>query len=324
MRHNDELNSLEVDVFISTDHPDYEPGHGVEAGLLLLFADAYRFGTSMEVRFTRYDSRERRRVLDRVPDEVTEGARTHGVLLAHTKEGIIAHGEAAELYARLAGLGPTERDALAPLEREGRLSLAGLSFLLGTRLWLRHEVLWLLRNSPRADGVLYGADLPEDRIAFQESVAFGSMALAVTKLVHIMAGDVDEMSLPSILTPHSLVWDLEARMPGRIRVVGAVAPLTVTPGARLRVLARPREQIGADGAELGEDARVLVASGGREATKLLVYTQDVRERVSDLVSPVASHLSAKYGLYVCVIPFTTDELAEEVAVRMSRARQLRP
>lgn len=68
--------------FIATDHPDYEPGHGIKALTLLLLSDAYKNGASMEFRFTRYDHNSQTRVKDRIPHQLVNLFNENGVTLS--------------------------------------------------------------------------------------------------------------------------------------------------------------------------------------------------------------------------------------------------
>src|ERR1035437_1867615 len=103
-KYNETFNGIEVDVFITTDHPDYEEGHGTKAIMTLILSDAYRNGTSMEVRFTRFDSKERTRVANNIPRNLVHTLNSFGIKLQKQGEGIITHDESINIFSSLLGI----------------------------------------------------------------------------------------------------------------------------------------------------------------------------------------------------------------------------
>ncbi|MBK9300593.1 MAG: hypothetical protein IPN14_08300 [Bacteroidetes bacterium] len=51
-RHNERINGIEVEVFLTSDHSNYEQGHGLKAALVLLFSEAHKNGSSLCLKFS--------------------------------------------------------------------------------------------------------------------------------------------------------------------------------------------------------------------------------------------------------------------------------
>lgn len=176
IRYKRELNGLLVDVFIATDHPSYEAGNGVRALTMLILSDAYRNGGSMGLTFTPNVNR------GKVPDELVDLAKEYGISLEHASEGKISHDEATNLFASLIGLPLDIKDLTHNLEISGVITLEGLSFVIASGIWTIEEATWILKNSPRPEGTIFGNDLPENRLLYLESLSYGRAALAISRL----------------------------------------------------------------------------------------------------------------------------------------------
>lgn len=321
IRYNEEFNGLEVDVFICTDHPNYQPGHGVRALTLLLLSDAYRNGGSMEIRFTRHDSKTGRRVPDKVPPELLTLASEFGIAFCQGKEGIIANDEAVKLYSFIVGLSSEVRKAIDRYQTEDRLTLQGLCYLLGTRIWTIEEASWILLNFPRPEGVLFGADLPENRLNYLESVSYGRSALLATKLYNRLKTDTQGDEGESFVLLNNFTWLFETTGNVTLDWEASGRSLSFTPGEIIEVLSMPRVVLPEEVSYIINDVKMFLSHSKQKTRKFLLYSFDFRALKG--VNEIAKQVEEKTEIGILISPFTCRELDYEVDWRMSRGRILR-
>ena len=320
-RYNEEFNGLEIDVFISTDHPDYEPGHGVRALMILLLSDAYKSGSTMEIRFTRFDPKTRKRVHDRIPNQLNVLLRKNKIRLSKYKEGIITHTESVNLYASILGLTSELKEKIKKYEAEEILSLQGICYLISSRLWTIEEASWILVNCPRPEGVLFGRDVPEDRLKYLESISYGRAALAVTKFQNKLENNIGENEGDSLVKVDGLLWKIVPNQPSEIDWSISLESIQIKKGDNITVLSRPRRFMLNRNQLITEDVNTLISNTKDNSRKILLYSSDF-SKVSKF-KEIVNRIKDKTGIEILLFPFSSKELDEEVNDRMSRAKILR-
>lgn len=319
-RHNEQFNGLEVDAFISTDHPDYEHGHGIKALTLLLLSDAYKNGASMEFRFTRHDHNSQTRVKDKIPHQLVNLFNENGVTLSKKEQSIITHFEAVSLYAHLVGLTTDVIEKIKEYQNEERLSLQGVCFLISSRLWAIDEAKWILFNAPRPEGILFGRDVPEDRLKYEESLSFGRAAVAVSKLRQklensiVNEGDTTaqiENQLFHIISHQAAELDWSITTPN----------VQLNEGEEITVLSRPRRFFPQMNQLIEDDLKPLLSSLKNANKKFLLYSEDFMEVKN--YKKLAQEVKKQNNIEILVLPFTTNELDNEVNKRMRKAKVIR-
>jgi len=321
IRHNEAMNALEVDVFLNTDHPEYEPGHGVRALAVLLLSDAYRNGASMEIRFTRWDRDTRQRIPVRLLGPLAELARSSGISFVRAAEGVIAHQEAVRLYAALVGLPAQAIQAVERYEASRFLTLEGLCYLVSAGLWTVEEASWIVLNFPEPHRVLFGADVPEVRLPYVEALSYGRAALAATRLCQrLTGGDVEAQGSCGVEIVGA-AWRITPHDPCELGWAVSGDALSLVSGQPIVVLSRPRILFPDEEKRILEETRSFPASDNG-ATRFLLYASD-HGRLSDLRG-LAAQVASETGIGILILPFTCQELDEEVDRRMARARVLRP
>ncbi|MEK9148767.1 MAG: SMI1/KNR4 family protein [Candidatus Desantisbacteria bacterium] len=321
IRYDEEFNGLEVDVFICTDHPNYQPGHGVQALTLLLLSDAYRNGGSMEIRFTRHDSKAGGRVPDRIPPELLILASEFGIVFCQGKEGIITHDEAVKLYSFIIGFSIEVRKAIDRYQTEDRLTLQGLCYLLSTRIWTVEEASWVLLNFPRPEGVLFGADLPEDRLSYLESVSYGRSALLATKLYNRLKINAQGNDRECLVSVNNLTWLFKTIRNVTLDWEVSGRSLSFTPGEIIEVLSSPRGVSPEEISYIVDDVKMFLSHSKQKTRKFLLYSSDFRDIKG--ANEIAKQVEEKTGISILIAPFKCRELDYEVERRMSRGRILR-
>ncbi|MCW3129368.1 MAG: SMI1/KNR4 family protein [Methanophagales archaeon] len=322
VRYKRELNGLLIDVFIATDHPNYEEGHGVRALTMLILSDAYRSGGSMELTFTRNVNN------GKVPDELVDLAAQYGISLEQAAEGKVSHEEATNLFAALIGLPSEVQELVRNLQEAGTLTLEGLSYVIASGIWTIEEATWILINAPRPEGVLLGTDFPENRLLYLESLSYGRAALAITRLQQrILVGLREEVSPEQQENIHCLVEPkgnfciLRSNQEFHLPWLIDDSKLDVQPTQSLIVLPRPRLLMSGDKAELENDIKLLQEKGTGRGIKVLLASAELKDL--DGIQKISEAALQNGGIHLLFPSFTCSELDEEVDKRMARARMVR-
>jgi hypothetical protein len=320
-RHNEGFNGLEVDVFISTDHPDYEPGHGVRALMILLLSDAYKNGATMEIRFTRDDSKTEERVPDRIPNQLMTLFKENKIDLSKHEEGIITHNESVNLYASILGITNELKERIKKYEAEERLSLQGVCYIISSRLWTIEEATWILFNCPRPEGVLFGRDVPEDRMKYLESLSYGRAALAVTKFRNKLENNISENEGDSLLEVDGPLWKIVPKQPSEIDWSISSETVGIIPEEKITVLSRSSRVMPNENQLITEDVNTLISNTKDDSRKFLLYSSDF-SKVSNF-KEIANRIKYRADIEILLLPFNSKELDEKVNEKMSKARVLR-
>jgi hypothetical protein len=320
-RHNEKFNGLEVNVFISTDHPDYEPGHGVRALMMLLLSDAYKNGATMEIRFTRHDPKKGERVPDRIPKHLMTLLGENKIRLSRYEEGIITHNESVNLYASILGITNELKERIKKYEAEERLSLQGVCYIISSRLWTIEEATWILFNCPRPEGVLFGRDVPEDRMKYLESLSYGRAALAVTKFRNKLENNISENEGDSLLEVDGPLWKIVPKQPSEIDWSISSETVGIIPEEKITVLSRSSRVMPNENQLITEDVNTLISNTKDDSRKFILYSSDF-SKVSNF-KEIADRIKSKTDIEILLLPFNSKELDEEVNEKMSKARVLR-
>lgn len=171
VRHSVDNNSLEVDVCMTSDIPEFEEGNGAKVMVSFLLSEAYKCGGSMEIRFS--DNVESHHV----PHTICELARQYDVILEHISEGLITPYEAKKLYVAITEFSPKLRDIIEELANAGNLSRERACYVVHHGLWTRSELEQLILGSNRVDKLLGGESQPEQRLLYQNDILYARTAI---------------------------------------------------------------------------------------------------------------------------------------------------
>lgn len=320
IRYNEEFNGLEVDVFISTDHPNYESGHGIRALMMLLLSDAYKNGATMEMRFTRFIIGQGR-VTDKIPNNLVNLFKENKISLSKYAEGIITHSEAVNLYAAILGIKDDLKGKIREHEKEGRLSLQGLCYIVCSRLWTIEEASWILLNCPRPEGVLFGKDIPEDRIRYLESLSYGRTTLAMTRFRSKLENNIFEKEIESVVEVNGLIWMVIPRQSCELDWSISPDSIQIKPEERIAVLSRPRRISPNEEQLIEEDLLALTLNAKDGSKKFLLYSSDFLN-IKNYIE-IINRIRDKKDTQLIILPLSCKELDEEVNDRMAKARVVR-
>jgi len=318
IRHNENFNGLEVDVFICTDHPDYEPGHGVKALMMLLFSDGYRNGGTMAIRFTRDDHQTKSRVPDKIPVEISNLCNQLGIKIEKPLEGIITHEVSLILFASIVGL---TREAIKKINHYYQLgrdiTLQGVCYLVASRLWTAEEATWLLSNCHRPEAVLFGSDMPEEWFNYQEAISYGRAVIASTKLYKKLSLLHGENDGSCAINVDGEFWQLTPSQDVVLDWLPNGNSVHIKAKSTITILPRPRHPLINEKDKIVEEANHLAKKPG---SKYLLYANDMLklgylEKLQTILN--------KHDMGILLLPYSCRELDDALEQKMSRARVLR-
>lgn len=317
-RYNETFNGTEVDVFLTTDHSDYEEGHGAKALMTLIFSDAYRNGTSMEVRFTRFDSKKRERVPDSIPKNLRLTLNSFGIKLQKQNEGIITHEESINIFSSLLGIQNDVKIKIKELETKNEATLQGICFLINSRVWTIEQINWLILNADRVKGIIFGRDNPENRINYFESLSFGRCALALTKLKEKMEISSDEDVNEVEVETKGAFFQLTSSKSCSIDWLPNNEYFDIEGGETITVISRPRNYWLNLDEQISEDVNAIK---NETKKKIILYNSDILNHTNFISSFQSFNKIA--DLNFLIVPFSSEELDEEVISKMKKARTYR-
>lgn len=320
-KYSEAFNGIEVDVFITTDHPDYEEGNGTKALMTLILSDAYRNGTSMEVRFTRFDKKERARVVDIIPRNLVLTLNSLGIKLQKQSEGVITHDESINIFSSFLGIQEEAKAKIKKLELVNEATLQGVCFLINSRVWTIEQINWLIINSDRVKAIIFGRDNPENRINYTESLSLGRTVCALTKLKEKMETSSDDE-----------VNEVEVKINGEFFHLTSFKSCSIDwrpnneyydieGGETITVLSRPRAKWMDFKKQIIEDITTIRQEKGK---KLILYSCEVLQYENLNGIQAAIGKTEDFGqLEIFIVPVSVEELDEEVITKMKKARTYR-
>ena len=312
LRQDDRRNDTVIDLFECTDHPLYEPGHGVRSLVSLILADAYKASVSMALRFEPVEGLRGKPV----PDSLVELARALEIPLGNPASGVVSSDEGLALFVALSGLSP---EAVARVEEAAGaelISLAAVSYLIVSRCWTAQEVEWILAAAPRPAAILFGDDGVEDWLGWSEAAAYGQAAILGTMFRSSLNGGGEEGVEASACRVQGGLLDLELR---RDAVLAWDSGRPMSRGHRLAVLPLPRAPLGFETALVRADAERVHNAAPPGSEPILLYGA---EAAGVDLEPIEAELR-DLGVTVIVSPYRIADLAEIYNVRLARARRVR-
>lgn len=332
VRHSPDRNCLEVDVCLTSDIPEYEEGSGARVMASFLLSEAYKCGGSMEIRF-RADVEG-----GRVPLALTELAARHQIQLSYVTEGRLAPSESRRLYTAVTDFSPSLQSRIEELTNQGRLSQEKACFVVQRGIWTKAELEHLVFGSSRADAILGGEALPEQRQLYLNDLGHARAAVMGGFLDRKMArrqrGDEAEaVDLEDDVRPlriefddhcYAKVYQSTEDLPIPWVVNGGIDSVMVPLDSQAVILIRARDAIGLKH-QLADD--LALARQMKELTVL----QDPKSQIGvlvprdfeDLPKTDIERLEAeaqRMGIHILICPETSTALNTDAMRRMATSR----
>lgn len=330
VRHNRLNNCLEVDVFLTAHISEYDPLAGAHALAAFLLSEAYKCGSSMELKFTRHVEG------GAVPRELRDVALGYGVRFQHGRKGRVTPQEAKALYAALTQFSPTARARIQALEQSGQLTMESACYAVHHGVWSREQVEMLVAGSPRPDSVLRGLALPHERHLYasdllhaRSAVLGGLLDRKLTRKERIHSDgtsyDLEDDVLPLDIDFEDEHYAKRYRSDNPLPVPWLYSrrdEVIIPPRQDFYVLVRARDP---GDLTLHPDEDLAASGHLRKTAGLPVYILLPGDFL-ELSGPIREHFlsradDAKVSVMVC--PETIASLDAEAASRLARSRILR-
>lgn len=314
-RHSEPLNGMEVGVFLTTDHPDYEPGHGLQAALVLLFSEAHKNGSSLCLKFLE----------GAVPSTVVKLCDQAGIHLSRVDDGIVTHKESLSILQFLVGADAALVDALheKALADDGNFSLQGICYLIACNVWSAEQIRWTLANAPNPFDTLFGRVAPEDAYSFERSIAYARALVSVDflaiKLQNHRSIDgetkVEACGALMKITPYQdavLDWGLNPE------------PIEIHRGEVIHILPRPRYLVPRLADALIEDARILASEAPDAPIRFILYPKEMTHQhdFTGRFHRIMKDMGHK-NIGVLFLPYPMSEVDERVHSKFKKVRSIR-
>jgi hypothetical protein len=309
LRQNDRTEATEIDLFEVADHPLYAAGHGVRSLLMLVFADAYKAGSSMRLIFNNVPGIRRASI----PREIIEFAKRAGVSIARQRNDQIDHETGSAIFAAAAGLSPR---TISIVQSSTNLSLDSISYLAATRIWTLEEIAWLLDECPNAETVLFGLHDAQDWLAYTGAIGWARAAVLATAFRSALNEEGEEgIDAASIRVGGG---HFEFRLARE-----TVAPWTdgtkLKPGDWIAVLPRPRIPLSREPSLLLDDAKGFANKAGRATHRFILQSTESAAADVENAKPSLDEL----GVTRIFSPHTLPDLDNLVEAKFLRAKRVR-
>ncbi len=195
VRHLRESNSLQVDVFLTAEVPEYDSLAGALALASFLLSEAYKCGGTMEIRFTKNVEN------GQVPQELQLLADRYNIGFDQGNLGRISSGEAKALYAALTNFSPALQGKINELELAGRVKMARACYVVNHGVWTKEQAEMLILGCESPDSVLGGLARPNQRARYQHDLSHARAAL--------MAGMLERLLEQRIREQDGIDFDME-------------------------------------------------------------------------------------------------------------------
>ena len=289
--------------------------------MTLILSDAYRNGTSMEVRFTRFDLKERARVADNIPKNLFDSLNPFGIKLQRQGEGIITHDESINIFSSLLGIQEDAKAKIKKLELINEATLQGICFLINSRVWTIEQINWLIINTDRVKAIIFGRDNPENRINYSESLCMGRSVCALTKLKEKIETSSDEEVNEVVVKIKGEFFQLTSFKPCSIDWLPDNEYYDIEEGETITVLSRPRAKWMDFEKQIIEDITTIRQEKGK---KIILYSGELfqYENLNGMQSAIRKTEDLSQ-LEIFITPISAEELDEEVIAKMKKARTYR-
>ena len=365
-RYSQKLGCLEVDAFWSGDLAGYAKGQAIRNLAIAVFSEANSLTGSLAVNFTR-DIRENektgkitagnwRRKLEKIPDyqkeeaeknngrirclvpqELIDFAEANYILLSQAEQGIISHQDGLNLFWAALGWPEHLQAKVDELEKKGYLTKQALASVIYAGIWSKEEAVWLFENAPRPEAILLGSDLPEDRLYYTESLAWGRSAylanLLRTKVSADIAGglSVEEREESDCeLESYGGFWLMKSARDFTLPwMIKNSEPVLVKTDEPVLILSMPCQttQEANDLSLIKEGFKVLKETQSPAKIRCLLVGFEFSDlkygmKVAEFMKENSKKLTAR-GVHLMFSPYRLDLLNDEVENRMFSARRKR-
>ncbi len=313
-RHNERINGIEVEVFLTSDHSDYEQGHGLKAALVLLFSEAHKNGSSLCLKF----------LSNSIPHSILRLCEKACIPLTQKTPGTVTHEESISIFSYLMGVDSNLISELKKISTDESFSLQGICYLVACKIWDVEQIKWVLFNSPKPLDTLFGKIQPEDFYQFDISISYARALISVEflsrKLQNYQSkeGETKIESHKSLLkiTPYQfsiLDWGMQSKN------------FEINSDEPIYILPRPRYFVPNLIELLKADLETLVESCPVNSRRFILYPMELSKypNFDLLLNRLIKSLNINGEIGILFFPYTMNELDELVFSKFKKVKSVR-
>lgn len=313
-RHNERINGIEVEVFLTSDHSDYEQGHGLKAALVLLFSEAHKNGSSLCLEF-RSNS---------IPHSILKLCEIASIPLTQKNSGTVTHEESISIFSYLMGVGSDLISELKKISTDENFSLQGICYLVACKIWDVEQIKWVLFNSPKPLDTLFGKIQPEDFYQFDISISYARALISIDFLLRKLQNYQSKEGETKIESHKSLVkitpyqfsiidWGMEPK------------GFEIKSGEPIYVLPRPRYFVPNLVELLRADLETMVESCPVNSGRFILYPMEISKfpNFDLLLKRLIKSLNIIGEIGVLFFPYSMNELDELVFSKFKKVKSIR-
>jgi len=177
---------IAVDVFLTSDHPDYEKWNSLKSSISLLFCEAHKQGIVPRLHFLQSSDGP-----NKIPAEILDCFKDLGLEPPETKQGLLQEKDTLRLLTALLGL---SRELLEQVEQDPDLSLNGICYLLANHIWSPLSLGYILQTTALRAELLFGKyEIERNTFLYSELLAIGANAIIMEFLLKKIRHDPDRI-----------------------------------------------------------------------------------------------------------------------------------
>lgn len=313
-RHNERINGIEVEVFLTSDHIDYEQGHGLKAALVLLFSEAHKSGSSLCLKFLN----------NSIPHSILMLCEKTSITLTQINTGTVTHEESISIFSYLMGVDSNLISELKKISTDESFSLQGICYLVACNIWDVEQIKWVLFNSPKPLDTLFGKIQPEDFYQFDIAISYARALISIDFLsrklqnFQLKEGETKIEAHQSLfkITPYQfsiLDWGTQSKN------------FEINSGETIYILPRPRYFVPNLIEILKNDLEALVGSSPVSSRRFILYPVELSKfpNFDLLLNRLIKSLNINGEIGILFYPYSMNELDELVFSKFKKVKSVR-
>lgn len=320
---------ITVDVFLTSDHPEYEKWNSLKSSISLLFCEAHKQGIGPRLQFMQSSNGPKK-----IPAEILDCFKDLGLKLPDTKQGLLEEKDTLHLLTALLGL---SSELLEQVEQELDLSLNGICYLLANNIWSPLSLGYILQTTALRAELLFGKyEIEQNPFLYSELLTVGANAIILEFLLNKIRHNPDRTEHEEVAEVHfkpayeqgwvrlsfeeeiMLPWVMDVEL-NIINVRSLQKDVCIHPMIR-RILPEESSRIAEDiaGFDSGViENRVLLYSSSHYS-----WFQNLRSESKAQFDTLIKQATEAQVLLICV-PYEIQELEGMVQKRMNQTKHVR-
>lgn len=330
IRHNQEVNCLQVDVFLTANIPEYGPLAGANALTAFLLSEAFKCGGTMEIHFTRNVEN------GQVPAELKELASQYNIQLSLACQGKIKPEEAKALYLALSGFSSKLQEQLSVFEKGGKITIARACYVVHHGVWSKEQLEMIVLGSENPNSIISGQSSPVQRHLYNHDIMHARAALMAGMFERVilqrersneegvgfdMEDDLRELDIE--FDGDTYVKSYRCTEAIKLEwLYGVENSQSVSENMLFHVLVRPRDRSDLSLHFISDISYAKELKERKKEPVFILVPRDFTDRPQEWTSKVLA-ITNDAGIGILVCPEAVNTLDTDAAQRLSTSRILR-